>query len=135
MSDGQRSVLFVCVENACRSLIAEAFFERKAPEGWLGRSAGTEPAAHPNPRTAPMLEEVGLSIPAHPPLRLTEEMARGADRIILMGCLDRPSCPAFLYPHIDEDWELPDPGPLSDEGFRSVRDEIGRRVDELLRRL
>ncbi len=134
MSD-ERTVLFVCVENACRSLMAEAFFGREAPKGWSGRSAGTEPAPSPNPRTAPMLKEVGLSMPTHPPRRLTEEMAQEADRIILMGCLDRPSCPAFLYPRVDEDWELPDPGPLPDAGFRSVRDEIGRRVGELVHRL
>ena len=134
MTDG-RTVLFVCVENACRSLMAEAFFGREAPNGWVGRSAGTEPATRPNPRTAPMLREVGLELPDHPPRRLTEEMAREADRIILMGCLDRPSCPAFLYPRVDEDWELPDPASLPDEGFRSVRDEIGRRVQDLVRHL
>jgi arsenate reductase len=131
----ERKVLFVCVENACRSLMAEAFFAREPPKGWSARSAGTEPAPSPNPRTAPMLSEVGLSMPAHPPLRLTEEMVREADRVILMGCLDRPSCPAFLYRRVDEDWDLPDPGLLPDEGFRSVRDEIGRRVGELVRRL
>ncbi|EQD31231.1 Protein-tyrosine phosphatase, low molecular weight, partial [mine drainage metagenome] len=57
MSD-ERTVLFVCVENACRSLMAEAFFGREAPKGWSGHSAGTEPAPCPNPRTAPMLKEV-----------------------------------------------------------------------------
>ena len=62
-----RTVLFVCVENAARSLMAEAMFNANPPAGWRATSAGTQPAAAPNPRTGPMLREVGLELPPHPP--------------------------------------------------------------------
>jgi arsenate reductase len=127
-----RIVLFVCVENAARSLMAEAYFNARAPEGWGATSAGTEPAGAPNPRTGPMLEEVGLSLPSHPPRRLTPEEAQGAALVITMGCLDRESCPLYLVPQVTEDWKLPDPARTDDRGFREVRDEIGRRVGTLI---
>ncbi len=130
-----RRVLFVCVENAARSLMAEAFFNRVAPRGWTAESAGTEPARGPNPRTGPMLREVGLEMPAHPPQRLTPESAADADLVFTMGCLDRESCPVYLIPQVTEDWKLADPARLDDEGFRAVRDEIRRRVDDLARRI
>lgn len=60
-------VLFISVENAGRSLMAEACFNADPPPGWHAVSAGTRPAAAPNPRTQAMLQEVGLSMPGHPP--------------------------------------------------------------------
>ena len=130
-----RTVLFVCVENACRSLMAEAMFNAQAPDGWRAISAGTEPAKAPNPRTAGMLREVGLEIPAHAPQLLTGEMLRGSDRQITMGCLDRASCPARLRDLDPTDWGLPDPAGLDDEGFRRVRDELADRVRRLAKEL
>lgn len=127
-----RTVLFVCVENACRSLMAEAMFNARAPQGWSAVSAGTEPGADANPRTGPMLKEVGLELPPHPPQRLTDEMLRRSDVRITMGCLDRASCPANLK-HLDPtDWAMPDPARLDDEGFRRVRDDLAERVRRLL---
>lgn len=125
------SVLFVCVGNAGRSVMAEAIFNASAPPGWTAISAGTEPAERVNPRTAPMLAEIGLALPDHPPQRLTNEMIDGSPVRITMGCLDRPSCPARLRNGELLDWELPDPARLDDDGFRSVRDEIRRRVAAL----
>jgi arsenate reductase (thioredoxin) len=127
----ERLVLFVCVGNAGRSLMAEAIFNADPPPGWRAESAGTEPARQPNPRTAPLLAEIGLTLPAHPPRRLTPELIDAAAVRVTMGCLDRESCPARLKQVPLEDWELPDPAALDDAGFRSVRDRIRERVARL----
>ncbi len=130
---GGGTVLFVCVENACRSLMAEALFNARAPPAWRARSAGTEPAPGPNPRTGPMLEELGVALPDHPPQAMTAELLGEAQVVVTMGCLDSDRCPAVLLERRPRDWELPDPARLDDAGFRAVRDEIARRVAELLR--
>lgn len=130
-----RTVLFVCVENAARSLMAEAIFNAGAPDGWIAESAGTEPARNANPRAARMLAEIGLGLPDHPPRLLTPERIDRSSVRITMGCLDRESCPARLRSTELTDWSLPDPAALDDEGFRHVRDEIRRRVEELRRTL
>ncbi|MGD0257477.1 MAG: low molecular weight phosphatase family protein [Thermoplasmata archaeon] len=126
MSD--KLVLFICVENAGRSLMAEACFNADPPPGWHAVSAGTRPAAAPNPRTQPMLQEVGLSIPDHPPQELRPELMDRAQVRVTMGCLDDASCPARLKSLELRDWRLEDPARLDDEGFRRVRDSIRRRV-------
>jgi arsenate reductase len=128
----ERRVLFVCVENACRSLMAEAIFAANAPAGWVADSAGTRPAARPNPRTERFLEELGLSLPRHAPRELTTESMEGADLVITMGCLDDASCPARLKARPLRDWGLADPAALDDDGFRSVRDDIARRIASLI---
>lgn len=127
-----RVVLFVCVENAARSLMAESIFNSCAPAGWQARSAGTRPASLPNPRTGPALKEMGLELPPHSPQLLTPELVREAEMVVTMGCLDEASCPAFLTSLGPvRDWGLPDPSRMDPEGFRSVRDEIVRRVGSL----
>jgi protein-tyrosine-phosphatase len=117
-------VLFVCVENAGRSMMAEAMFNANPPEGWTATSAGTAPATSPNPRTGPMLRELGLALPPHPPQRLTPEMMDRAQVRITMGCLDDASCPARMKAMELRDWALPDPARLDDLGFRQVRDRL-----------
>lgn len=124
-------MLFVCVENAGRSLMAEAIFNADPPSGWVAESAGTEPANRPNPRTGPVLGEIGLSLPPHPPRRLTPEIFRAASECVTMGCLDRASCPAYLAAGKVRDWALPDPAGLGEDGFRRIRDEIVARVRAL----
>lgn len=104
--------------------MAEAIFNAVAPEGWRARSAGTQPAGAPNPRTGPMLAELGLRLPPHAPRRLTPKMMARADRVITMGCIDQAACPAVRFPEATVDWGLADPGPLDDDGFRAVRDRI-----------
>ncbi len=126
-----RTVLFICVKNAARSLMAEAIFNAHPPDGWRAESAGTRPASRPNPRTAGMLAEIGLPLPPHPPRELTNGMMTEAALRITMGCLDSASCPARLKTLPVTDWALPDPGALDDAGFRRVRDEIRARVDRL----
>lgn len=125
------TVLFVCVENAARSLMAEALFNASAPPGWRAISAGTQPAARANPRTAAMLEELGVAMPAHAPRALAPEESKHADVRVTMGCLDHASCPAHLKDRPLLDWALPDPARLDDDGFRKVRDEIQAKVEAL----
>ncbi|MHB8351699.1 MAG: arsenate-mycothiol transferase ArsC [Thermoplasmata archaeon] len=129
---GDSVVLFVCVENACRSLMAEAMFNRQPPTGWVAVSAGTRPALSPNPRTARMLGELGLAMPNHPPRALTPAMIESSHIRVTMGCLDHASCPARLKALEYRDWALPDPAPLGDAEFRRVRDDILARVAELV---
>jgi len=131
----EKTVLFVCIENACRSLMAEAMFNANPPAGWRATSAGTQPAASPNARTAGMLGELSLGLPSHGPQALTEEMMNDARVVITMGCLDSASCPARLKTIKVTDWALPDPAPLDDAGFRRVRDELQSRVEGLRREL
>ncbi len=128
-------MLFVCVENAARSLMAEAFFNADPPPGWRATSAGTVPALRPNPRTGPMLAEVGLHLPAHAPRLLEPSTMEEAAVRVTMGCLDNDSCPARLKQLPLTDWALPDPARLDDDGFRRVRDTIAARVAELKGRL
>ncbi|HZY69944.1 MAG TPA: low molecular weight phosphatase family protein [Thermoplasmata archaeon] len=127
----ERLVLFVCVGNAARSLMAEAIFNAHPPAGWRAMSAGTKPAAAANPRTAPLLVELGVAPPTHPPSLLTPEMAAAAEKRVTMGCLDDASCPIHLKSLPLEDWALPDPKDLDDAGFRRVRDAIVVRVEAL----
>lgn len=127
----ERTVLFICVENAARSLIAEAIFNSDPPPGWRATSAGTRPASGPNPRTGPMLKEIGLVLPSHPPRELDVETMQNARVRVTMGCLDDESCPARLKTLELRDWALPDPTQLDDEGFRRVRSEILYRVRRL----
>ena len=128
-------VLFICVENACRSLMAEAMFNADPPAGWRATSAGTVPAEAPNPRTGPMLREIGLEPPPHPPRLLTREMMDEARRRVTMGCLDDANCPVHLKTLELRDWGLPDPANLDDDGFRRVRDDLRARVNGLIREL
>ncbi len=121
-------VLFICVGNAGRSLMAEAMFNANPPEGWTATSAGTNPAAAANPRTGPMLREIGVDPPAHPPQLLTRETMDRARVRVTMGCLDDASCPAHLKTLELRDWALPDPKDLDDDGFRQVRDRIAGLV-------
>jgi arsenate reductase (thioredoxin) len=128
-----KTVLFVCVENSCRSLMAEAIFNAHPPQGWRAISAGTEPASEANPRVQRMLEEIGLETPSHRPTLLTNEMMTESRVRITMGCLDSASCPAKLKTIEVTDWALQDPAKLDDEGFRRVRHEIRQRVEGLAR--
>lgn len=126
-----KTVLFICVGNAGRSLMAEAMFNANPPPGWTSISAGTKPAATPHPRTATMLAELGHPLPTHPPQLLTREMMDAAKVRVTMGCLDDASCPAHLKGLELRDWALPDPASLDDVGFRRVRDQLASHVKGL----
>ena len=128
-------VLFVCVHNAGRSVMAEAFFKRMAQGTAQAVSAGTVPQEKPHPEVVETMREVGIDVSSHGGRLLTDEMVRSADRVITMGCaVDEQACPAILYADV-EDWGLPDPKGQSPEVVREIRDEVAKRVESLLKSL
>jgi arsenate reductase (thioredoxin) len=126
-------VLFVCVHNAGRSVMAEALFNQLAGADHHAVSAGTIPGGPPHPEVVEAMRETGLDVSAHRGVLLTDEMVDAADRVITMGCaVDEAACPAILYANV-EDWGLPDPKGQPIERVRVIRDEIRLRVDALIR--
>src|SRR4030066_649906 len=101
-----KTILFVCVHNAGRSQMAEAFFNQMAKGKVKGFSAGTQPADKVNPVVVEAMREVGIDISHQKPKLLTPEMLENVDRVITMGCSVEKACPASFVP--TEDWELED---------------------------
>jgi arsenate reductase (thioredoxin) len=126
-------ILFVCVHNAGRSVMAEAFLERVAGDRYQARSAGTDPADRPHPEVMSAMREVGIELDSTSGRLLTQEMADGADLVIGMGCAVEEACPALTVPL--EDWALDDPKGKSPEEVAAIRDQVSARVDELVARL
>lgn len=122
-------VLFVCVHNAGRSQMAAALLERHAAGRVRVRSAGTTPADEVNPTVVAAMAERGIDIASERPRRLGDDVVRGSDVVITMGCGD--ACPVFPGTRY-LDWELPDPAGKRLEEVRPIRDEIERRVLRLL---
>jgi arsenate reductase len=108
--------------------MAEALFNRLAPNNLRAISAGTKPSDRVNPQAVESMKEVGLDISEKKLKLLTSEMIEKADRIITMGC-GADVCPASFLPKI-EDWKIEDPFGQPMKKFREVRDEIRRRVDK-----
>ena len=125
-------VLFVCLHNAGRSQMSEALFERAAGGRHGAASAGTTPAERVHPPVVEAMRELGLDLADHVPRGLTPELAEAADVVVTMGCGDEcPYIPGKRY----LDWELEDPKDLPIEAVRAIRDEIDRRVRELVAEL
>lgn len=121
-------ILFVCVHNAGRSVMAEAFGKAI---GLACSSAGTEPSDGAHPEVVDAMREVGLDVSSHTGRLLTAEMVEAADRVVTMGCaVDAAACPAILYA-TTEDWGLDDPKGRSIDEVRRIRDEIRARVEAL----
>ena len=129
-----KTVLYVCVHNAGRSQMAEAFTNKLAGERGLavrGLSAGTVAGEQVNPTAVAVMQEIGISMEGQHPKQLTQEMADSADRVITMGCgVEAEACPARI--HLSEDWGLDDPKGQSLDKVRAIRDEIKTRVEALL---
>jgi arsenate reductase (thioredoxin) len=125
------NVLFVCVQNAGRSQMAETLFRRKTSEH-EARSAGTRPAEHVHPEVVEALREVGVDVADVHPRRLERADAEWADVVVTMGCGDE--CP-YVSGARYVDWELEDPAGRPLEEVRATRDEIERRLDALLAEL
>lgn len=125
-------VLFVCVHNAGRSQIAETLFNAYAGGAARAISAGTEPVAALNIAVVATMREAGYELTGQQPKLLTEEMIDSAERVITMGCMDDPACPAVLA---EEDWGIDDPAGAPLPKVREIRDQIARRVRTLLREL
>ena len=125
-------VLFVCVHNAGRSQMAAALLEHHAGGRVRVRSAGTAPSDEIDPNVVAAMAERGLDVASSRPKGLSDDDVYEADVVITMGCGD--ACPVVPGTHY-LDWDLPDPAgkPLAD--IRPIRDDIERRVVDLLREL
>ena len=126
------TALFVCRQNAGRSQMSAALFERGAGGRHRALSAGTTPADRVHPQVVEAMAEVGIDVSDRVPRRLTRELAERADVVVTMGCGDEcPNIPGKRY----VDWDLEDPAgrPLAE--VRATRDEIARRVEALLTEL
>jgi arsenate reductase len=119
------NVLFVCVQNAGRSQMAQALYERA---GGDARSAGTAPAERVHPEVVEVMQELGVNLADREPQRLDDEAVEWADVVVTMGCGDAcPVLPGKRY----VDWDLPDPAGRPIDEVRAIRDDIARRVDDL----
>jgi arsenate reductase (thioredoxin) len=127
----EKIILFVCVENAGRSQMAEGFFNKYTPKGNMAISAGTKPVAELNPLAVNAMKEVGIDISHKKSKDITEDMMRNSTKIVNMGCMDKESCPTLFLNNLI-DWNIEDPKGKSDDKVREIRDEIERRVKELV---
>jgi len=126
------SVLFVCVHNAGRSQMAAGWLRHLAGSTVEVRSAGSEPADRINPVAVEAMREVGIDITANTPRKLGWDTAESSDVLITMGCGD--VCPVFPGKRY-LDWQLDDPAGQDIDAVRPIRDEIRRRVEQLLTEL
>ena len=127
----EKTILFVCVENAGRSQIAEAFFNKYAPKGYKAISAGTKPVSHINPMAVQVMKEIRIDISNQKSKDITEEAMRNSIQIVNMGCMEKEACPT-LFLHNLLDWNIEDPKGKSIEKAREIRDEIHQRVKEIV---
>ena len=127
----EKTILFVCVENAGRSQMAEGFFNKNAPEGYRAISAGTKPVSQINPVVIEVMKEVGIDISNQKSKEITEDMMRNSFKTVNMGCMVKESCPTLFLPNV-LDWNLEDPKGKSVEKVTELRDKIDQRVKELV---
>jgi protein-tyrosine-phosphatase len=125
---GKKRVLFVCIENSCRSQMAEAFSHLFAQDSIQAYSAGSRPSGQIDPKAVTVMAELGYDLGSHSSKSLSDIPQVKYDYVITMGCGDE--CP-FIPADAHEDWDFPDPKMLPLEEFRQVRDRIGERVKEL----
>jgi arsenate reductase len=118
-------IVFVCVQNAGRSQLAQALYERRGGEA---RSAGSKPAERVHPEVVEALREVGIDVEGRKPRGISPDDVEWAEVVVTMGCGDAcPVLPGKRY----VDWELPDPSEMSLDEVRKLRDEIELRVSRL----
>ena len=129
---GKATVLFVCVHNAGRSQMAAGWLQHLAGDRIEVLSAGSEPADQINPVAVAAMAEAGIDITTAHPKILTTEAVQDSDVVITMGCGD--ACPFFPGKRY-EDWELDDPAGADIVAVRTIRDEIKRRIEDLINSL
>jgi arsenate reductase len=121
--------LFVCLHNAGRSQMSQALFERAAGGRHTAASAGTQPGDRVHPQVVEAMRELDIDLAGRTPRALTRELAEEADVVVTMGCGDEcPYIPGKRY----IDWDLQDPAGLPLDEVRAIRDDIARRVNELV---
>jgi arsenate reductase len=112
-------------------VLSEELFNSRAPPGWRAESAGVSPAASVNPEVQRLLREVGIDLIDRTPRVVTPALVAMASRVVTFGCLDR--CPIGAEGK-GEDWPLPGATGKTFEELRGIRDELSRRIDDLIRR-
>jgi len=125
------SFLFVCVHNAGRSQIAEAFAKRRQLKA---ASAGTMPSSSVNPIVVQAMKEKGIDISSNKPKMLTNEMINDASLVVTMGCSVEEVCPRPMLAKMQKklvDWDIEDPKGKTIDEIRKIRDEVERRVARL----
>ncbi|MFB3059847.1 MAG: arsenate reductase ArsC [Candidatus Binatia bacterium] len=129
MADRPKRVLFVCVENSCRSQIAEAFAQMHGANKVKAYSAGSRPSGQVNPKAINAMKELGYDLGCHSSKTLSEIPDVEFDFVVTMGCGDE--CP-FVRTKEREDWNIPDPKDMEPDEFRDVRDIIESKVKNLI---
>ena len=127
-------VLFVCVENAGRSQMAEAFFKKYAGDSFDVTSAGTTPSSQLNPIVVQVMNEVGIDLMQQSPKLLSNSMINDSAKTINMGCMDKESCPALFVKDV-LDWNIEDPKEKTIDEVRKIRDEIKANVLQFIESL
>lgn len=131
--DETEKILFVCVENAGRSQMAEAFFKKYAPKKFQALSAGTNPSDEINPIVVQAMKEVGIDI-SQKPKSLSNEMIDESFQTVNMGCMNKDECPALFVNDV-LDWNIEDPKGKSVDEVRIIRDQIKSKILELVKQL
>ena len=126
-----KNILFVCVENAGRSQMAEAFFKKYAKNQFNVISAGTSPSSHLNPVVVSVMNELGIDLENQKPQLLSSSMIENSNKTVNMGCMDKESCPSLFVKDVD-DWKIEDTKGKSIEDVRKIRDQIKNDVLNLL---
>ena len=129
-----KNILFVCVENAGRSQMAEAFFKKYASNEFDVISAGTIPSTRLNATVIQAMKEIGIDINDQKPKLLSNSMIETSPKIINMGCMDKDACPALFVKDV-LDWNISDPKGKSLEDVREIRDQIKSNVIGLIESL
>ena len=126
-----KDILFVCVENAGRSQMAEAFFRKFAENKFNVISAGTTPSPKLNPIVVQVMEEIGIDMTEQSPKTLSDSMISSSLKTVNMGCMDKESCPALFVKDVI-DWNIPDPKEKTIDQVREIRDQIENKVLNLI---
>ena len=130
----KKKILFVCVENAGRSQMAEGFFRKYAPKGYEAISAGTKPTPAINPIAVEAMREIGIDLSKQKPKMLTSEIISDSTLSVNMGCMDKTECPAVFMKN-SVDWNIEDPKGMSIDKVREIRDNIELKVRQLCKTL
>ena len=126
-----KNVLFVCIENAGRSQMAEAFFKKFTENKFNVISAGTTPSPKLNPIVVQVMEEIGIDMTEQSPKTLSDSMISSSFKTINMGCMDKESCPALFVKDVI-DWNISDPKKKTIDQVREIRDQIENEVLNLI---
>ena len=126
-----KNILFVCLENAGRSQIAEAFFKKYDKNKFNVMSAGTTPSSHLNPIVILVMAEIGIDLQNQQPQLLSNSMIENSTKTINMGCMDKESCPS-LFVNDTDNWKIDDPKGKSIDDVRKIRDQIKTDILNLI---